>query len=188
MKLLNVRSAIYDHFHKSSAVQAYFARPENADGNAASYTAMYLIQDTGEAVATHMACNFSPEPMRAYIEFWGVMQAISIQQDAICEMHRVVAGKEPTIQDDSSWDQLRDLRIQLAGHPANRSRGVPATQRTFLGRCFGNYQRIQYEQWDAGRKQTSHPSFALGQLINDYDLEAGTILDHVLSTMKSKWP
>jgi len=58
---------------------------------------MFLIQDTGEAVAHHMAGDFSGS-LRAYLEFWGVMQAIFIRQDAISELHRVVVGNQPIIQ------------------------------------------------------------------------------------------
>src|SRR5216683_2518582 len=90
MKLLKVCTAIYDRFHRSSAGTAFFFRPQNADAYAAYYTSMYLIQDTGEAVLTHMAKDFSADPMQAYLEFWGVMQAINIQQDSILQVQEAV--------------------------------------------------------------------------------------------------
>jgi hypothetical protein len=188
MQLLNVRTAIYDQFHGSSAGSAFFFRPENADAYAAYYTSMYLIQDTGEALLTHMAGDFSPDPMQAYLEFWGVMQAIDIQQDAIFQVHKAVIGSTPKIRSGSAWKQLRDIRHLCAGHPANRTHGVPAPQRTFMGRSFGNYDRIQYELWDACTGQTTHSSFNLRQMINRYDVEASVALDGVLLAMKAKWP
>ncbi|HZS63679.1 MAG TPA: hypothetical protein VFA53_04175 [Xanthobacteraceae bacterium] len=184
MQVLNVRTAIYDQFHGSSAGPAFFFRSENADAYAAYYTSMYLIQDTGEAVLTHMAKGFSPDPVQAYLEFWGVMQAIDIQQDAIFQ----VVGSVPAIQSGSAWAQLRDTRHLCAGHPANRNHGVPAPQRTFMGRGFGSYDRIQYELWDASTGQITHPVFDLRQMIDHYDSEASTVLGGVLSAMKSKWP
>ncbi len=66
-----VRIAIYDQFQNSLAVQRYFFRDENKDVYAAYYTSMFLIQDTAEAIYVHMARGFSPDPMMAYIEFWG---------------------------------------------------------------------------------------------------------------------
>ena len=51
---------------------------------------MYLIQDTGELVQSHMKHGFSSDPWLAYIEFWGVMQAIFIQQDAINEFYEAM--------------------------------------------------------------------------------------------------
>jgi len=188
MQVINVHTAIYDQFRGSSAGPAFFFRSENVDAYAAYYTSMYLIQDTGEAVLTHMAKGFSADPMQAYLEFWGVMQAIDIQQDAIFQVHNTVVGSVPTIQSGSAWARLRDTRHLCAGHPAKRTHGVPAPQRTFMGRAFGTYERIQYELWDASTGQTTYPVFDLRQMINHYDAEASTVLGNVLSAMKSKWP
>jgi hypothetical protein len=66
--------------------------------------------------------------------------------------------------------------------------GFPATQRTFMGRNFGSYQRIEYELWDAGIQQPSHPSFNLETMIKAYDAEAVQLLNVVLNTMVAKWP
>lgn len=182
---LNVRSAIYDQFHGSSAVSVI---GQWGDDFAAYYTSMYLIQDTGEAVQKHMASDFSTDPWAAYLEFWGVMQAIIIQQDAISELHRVVVGSLPATNPTSAWFRLRDTRNICAGHPARRTYGVPATQRAFMGRSFGNYDRVTYELWDASAKAPTHPSFDLRQMIDDYDKETSQLLNLVLTTMKSKWP
>jgi hypothetical protein len=184
-RILDAQSAIYDQFQHSSAFSAI---SKQRDQYAAYYTSMYLIQDTGEALARHMAGDFSTDPLRAYLEFWGVMQAINIQQDAISELHRVVGGSKPTTGPNSAWCRLRDKRNLCAGHPARRSHGVPAIQRAFMGRNFGNYHQITYELWDDGIKQTTNPAFNLRQMIEDYVNEAGQILRDVLTTMKSKWP
>lgn len=188
LKLLDARSKIYDQFQGSSVGPGYFFLPENADSYAAYYTSMYLIQDTGESVMVHMDKGFSPNAMSAYLEFWGVMQAISIQQDAIFELHKSVIGSNPPVHSSSSWLKLRKTRHRLAGHPAKRTHGVPGTQRAFMGRLFGNYEEIRYELWDKSTGQITHPTINLRQMIIDYDKEASTILDNVLSDMKSKWP
>ena len=188
LKLLDVRSEIYDQFDRSSVGPDYFFLPENEDSHAAYYTSMYLIQDTGESVMAHMNKGFSSNAMSAYLEFWGVMQAISIQQDAICELHKAVIGRVPSVQSSWSWSKLRETRHRLAGHPAKRTHGVPGTQRAFMGRSFGSYEDIRYELWDASTRQITHPTINLRQMIIDYDKEASTILSNVLSDMKSRWP
>jgi len=185
-QILAVRSKIYDQFHGSKAGPEHFFKDANAEVFAAYYTAMYLIADTGESVWAHMQRGFSPNAMSAYIEFWGVMQAIFIQQDAICELHKAVVGSKPQI--GSSWSKIRDTRNACAGHPAKRELGVPATQRTFMGRNFGNYTRIQYELWDAEIKRPSHPTFNLEAMIKAYDAEAALILNAVLNALKANWP
>jgi hypothetical protein len=100
------------------------------------------------------------------------MQAVDIQQDAIFQIHKATVGAGLTVPAGSAWAQLRDTRHLCAGHPASRKHGVPAPQRTFMGRSFGNYDRIQYELWDASTGLTTHPSFNLRQMINSYDVEA----------------
>ncbi|MGT2442195.1 hypothetical protein ACU4I5_05720 [Ensifer adhaerens] len=152
-KVMNVRSDIYNQFQASGAGPLFFFLDENKDAYAAYYTSMYLIQDTAEAIYVHMTRDFSPDPMLAYIEFWGVMQATAIQQDAIFELHKAVVGSAPAILKGSAWDKIRDTRHLCSGHPANRSAGVPASQRTFMGRRFGNYDRVTYELYDAHTKK-----------------------------------
>ena len=127
-KVLQVRSKIYDQFHHSAAGPDFFFKDVHADEYAAHYTSMYLIQDTGEAVWKHLRRGFSGDPLTAYLEFWGVMQALTIQQDAIRELHNAVVGSFPVTSTLSGWQAIRDTRNLCAGHPAKRSVGVPKTR------------------------------------------------------------
>ncbi|TCU17403.1 hypothetical protein EV132_104432 [Rhizobium sullae] len=70
---------------------------------------------------------------------------------------------------------MRETRHLCGGHPANRGAAVPASPRTFMGRRFGNYDRIKYELYDARTRTTTHPSFDLPQMINDYDTQASDV-------------
>lgn len=188
-QILAVRSKIYDQFHGSTAGPAHFFENEHAEAYAAYYTSMYLIQDTGEAVWSHMRRGFSPDPMLAYVEFWGVMQAIFIQQDAISELYKAVIGTHLKITKSSDWSKIRDVRNQCAGHPAKRTFGVPATQRTFMGRHFGDYSQIRFELWEArAPQQTTHPTFNLSAMIEAYDAEGAQTLNIVLCELAKNWP
>ena len=188
-KILAVRSNIYDQFHGSNAGREHFFKRENRDAYAAYYTAMFLIQDTGESVQSHMKRDFSSNPWRAYIEFWGVMQAIFIQQDAIRELYEAVIGSKLKIPKQSDWEKIREIRNLCAGHPAKRTRGTSATQRTFMGRRFGSYNEIRYELWDARNPDwPSHPTFNLRKMIKGYDAEGTRILKKVLCALATKWP
>jgi len=198
-RLLLAREAIYQRFHASSAGPAHFFLDQNADEYAGYYTAMYLIQDTGEAIYTHAKQGFAASSMAAYIEFWGVMQATQIQQDAIKELHRAVVGPQTQLPFGPGWRGLRDFRNLVAGHPANRSHGVPATQRAFMGRTPYRYERLTYEKFDAAaaRKPSatagffpgiSNPVVDLRQMISNYETEAVAILRTVLSSMRARWP
>jgi hypothetical protein len=198
-RLLNARASIDAQFHGSSAGPAHFFLDQNADDYAAYYTSMYLIQDTGEAIYTHAKQGFAASTMAAYIEFWGVMQATQIQQDAIIELHGTVVGQQPGLSRGPGWNGLRDFRNLVAGHPANRSRGVPATQRAFMGRTLYRYDHLTYEMFDAAVAgnppratgvlgPTSHHGVDLRQMIHDYESEAVAILGTVLGSLRARWP
>lgn len=160
-KVQVVRNEIYGHFQASEICQRYFFEAENRDIYAAYYTSMYLIQDTSEAVWCHMARDFSADSMLAYIEFWGVMQAVIIQQDAIKEIYRVVFDKSLEIEEPSAWARIRDTRNLCVGHPANRAKRKGPVERTFMGRKFGSYDHIKYESFDSRTKLTRHLTFNL---------------------------
>lgn len=181
-QVLSGGSAIDHQFQNSSA-----SRKLQGDDYAACSTSVSLIRDTGEAVEAHLEADFSSDPQRAYLEFWGVMQAIFVQQDAIFELHRVIAGARPILLQGSAWASLRDIRNTCAGHPADSRNGAPTTQRTFMGRSFGKYDRITYELWETGGR-IKRPTFNLRRMIHDYDDEAGQILQNVLVTMRLRWP
>jgi hypothetical protein len=179
---------IYNWFHASKPAQAYFFTPANDDTYAAYYTSMYLIQDTAEAVSAHIRRGFSKEPMQAYIEFWGVMQATTIQQDAICELYKAVVGDTLKTGKLAAWNNLREKRNLCAGHPSNRSHGRPRPQRAFMGRAFGDYRSIRYEVWDAHSRKRTHPTFSLLSLIDGYAAEVEAVLLNILNEMKVRWP
>ena len=182
------REAIYNHFHSSLGVQAYFFDVSRADEYAAYYTSMYLLQDTSEALWTHRRRGFSSRSLDAYIEFWGVMQAIAIQQDAVLELHLTIAGARLNTRSLTAWSVLREKRVVCAGHPAGRRHHVPAPQRSFMGRSFGDYSSIRYELWDANTRSSSYPSFRLGDLLDKYDSEVEGILLTLLRVMTIRWP
>jgi hypothetical protein len=186
--ILAVHSKIYDQFHGSKAYDDHFSKKECAAEYAAYYTSMYLIQDTGESVSMHMKRGFLSN-LVSYIEFWGIMQAIIIQQDAIKELHEAVIGPKPTIrpESESAWMKIRNLRNLCAGHPAKRTKRVPTVHRTFMGRSFGNYDGLRYELWDAHTKQRSYPIVNLRAMIQRYDTEAAEILNNVLRELETKW-
>jgi hypothetical protein len=181
------RAEIYDYFQTNAACQKYFYNAAHKDKYAAYCNSMYLLQDSTEALIRHRGNGFSHDPLIAYLEFWGVMQAAIIQQDSIVELYLVVVGCERCPQKKgSAWAEVRELRNICAGHPARRDR--PKAQgltRTFMGRNFGDYGRITYEQWRRG--DVSHPSVGLGKLLDDYALEAEEALADVLISMKGRW-
>lgn len=186
-RFLEVRETIYDHFQGSCAGPECFFKVESRDRYAAYYTSMYLLQDAGEALCQHRLQGFSKVPLQAYLEFWGVMQALIIQQDTICELYHAVTGRKLVVGKDSAWNRLRDLRNQSAGHPAKRDHNASLT-RTFMGRDFGDYPAVTMEVWNAEADSRSHPQLNLAVLMDAYEKEAVGYLQKILTFMREQWP
>ena len=197
-QLLETRQKIYDYFQSSDACQEFFFNCSREERYAAYYTSMYLISDATESIRSHRRKGFSKDPLEAYLEFWGVMQAITIQQDSICELYKAVNDKQLHWKGVKSWEQIRELRHICAGHPAKKDRPKkkPLT-RTFMARGFGNYSSFYYEQWEkpmASPKSNNsldnitHPKINLGKLIDEYSEEATNKLVEILQSMKEQWP
>ena len=166
------RKKIYNFFQASKSCQNFFFAPENKERYSGYYTSMYLIADTHEGLVSHRKKGFSTDNFIAYIEFWGVMQAIFIQQDAIAELYWSTTGCKLETSLLKKRQAIRTLRNTCAGHPAKKDqpKKTPLT-RTFMGRDFGDYNNFHYEQWQSPDK-ISHPQVQLGNLIEEYEFEA----------------
>jgi len=193
-----IREQIYNYFHGNEACQNFFFDEAQEERYAAYYTSMYLLQDTTESIFVHRKKGFSNDPHKAYIEFWGIMQAIIIQQDSICELHEAVTGSKLDTKSLVSWQALRTLRNTCAGHPAKKDRpkSKPLT-RTFMGRNFGGYSLLTYEKWEKPKSKSpsrsplaniSHLQVELGNLMDAYEKEATKFISEILKFMESKWP
>lgn len=212
-KLLNTREEIYNYFHHSDNCQKYFFMEENNDKYATYYTAMYQLQDTGEAILIHHGKGFSKDSSIAYIEFWGIMQAIIIQQDCIKELYAVFMGQKLESKNDVAWNALRYIRNLCAGHPINKEfkefdKKSKTLERSFMGRNFGGYSCIECETYNPAEHTLNYnsdsrnlvktyrseimPQVLLNQLnledlIIKYEEEAEIYLKDILKKMKSTW-
>ena len=189
--IMDRRQEIYDYFQVNAMCQKYFLLPENGGHLAAYYNSMYLLQDSTESLWQHRSKGFADDPLQAYIEFWGIMQAIIIQQDSIGQLYETITGisLKEKVKKLPSWMAIRELRNTCAGHPTisnEHSKTNPVT-RTFMGRGFGSYDEITYEQWQEGIG-TTHPTVDLGALIDAYAGEAEALLVDLFNELKRKWP
>lgn len=197
-KILKTRQEIYDYFQSNNACQKFFFKTSKEDRYVAYYTSMYLISDATESLCVHRKKGFSEDPHEAYLEFWGIMQAIIIQQDSICELYWAINDEKLSWNDLTAWKQIREIRNICAGHPAKKDRpnNIPL-KRTFMGRFFGNYSLFHYEQWGKPNSLSksnnildniTHPDIKLGKIIDNYSEEAANKLIEILQSMTKKWP
>ena len=182
------RDDIYNYFQGSASCQKFFFATAQEERYAAYYTSMYLLQDTTESLMAHRKNGFSFDPMKGYIEFWGVMQALIIQQESISELYEAVVGISLSTTNLSSWQLLRKFRNTCVGHPAKKDRPKSSPlSKAFMGREFGDYSNISYEQWQKGGGFATS-TFSLGTIIDCYTTEADSVLAAVLQSMSRQWP
>ena len=104
------REKIYKLFHSSNSCAKYFFDKTNEDEYAAYYTAMYLLQDSTESLWRHREEGFNNDELLAYIEIWGVLQAIIIQQYSIETIYKILTGKELNVPQGTKWFKIRKIR------------------------------------------------------------------------------
>jgi hypothetical protein len=181
------RDDIYNYFHSSSIYKNYFAA--HNEEFVAYYNSMYLLQDSTESLSQHRERGFATDALLRYLEFWGVTQAVIIQQDAIAQIYEVVFGKPLDTKNLQYWGKIRELRNVCVGHPAKKALPKHPLSRSFMGRHFGDYDLITYELWTQGsRDPAPHPRVPLGALLDACAAEAEAQLSAVLVEMKKRWP
>ena len=100
------------------------------------------------------------------------------------ELYEAVIGSKLKIAKASDWPKIQVVRNLCAGHPAKRTNGVPATQRTLMGRGFGQPNSIR-ALGERDPRQPSHPAFNLSAMIKAYDAEGAQTLNTVLFALAS---
>lgn len=187
------REKIYELFHSSNSCAKYFFDKTNEDEYAAYYTAMYLLQDSTESLWRHREEGFNNDELLAYIEIWGVLQAIIIQQDSIETIYKILTGKELKVPQGTKWFKIRNIRNLYSGHPVNRGEKKDKKQeknieRSFMGRNFGGYDELTVEVWNKKISKTEFRNIELGKIIDEYTLEASSYLQKIINIFPSKWP
>lgn len=172
--VLEVREKIYNHIQNCSHCQWH---DRASHDEFISYcVAKDTIQDTAEALSAHRSEGFSDDIYKRYIEYYGILQAVYMQQDAIKVLHNLFLGKDPGNSDKDNWNQLRDLRNDTVGHPVER--------RNFLNRLFIGYDRVKYHWWPKGKHSPKFSDVNLAKLIDGYEQEAESVLGTILAEIE----
>lgn len=80
-------------------------------------SALDVIGDTELAVQSYLRDEWPAGPGPAYIQVYGILQMLVVQQDAVRTVSRNLAVAYPA--SNSDLKRIRDLRNASVGHPAN---------------------------------------------------------------------
>jgi len=123
-KVLDWRDKISELWHQSASIwdQAKSFSFASADQYLAFCAAKDWLQDTTEVLLLHRRQGFSDDSHKAYLEFWGILQTVFVQQDAIAELDYSFSGNRGFRRKDkgAAWTEIRELRNLAVGHPTNK--------------------------------------------------------------------
>jgi hypothetical protein len=174
--LLAVREKIYNHIENYSKCD--FHRTATHNDFIIYCISKDTIQDTAEAILAHREKDFAESIYERYLEYYGLLQAIYLQQDAICALHKLFIGERPNLSSKKCWKELRDLRVCTVGHPVGR--------RKFLSRNAITYNEVAYSWWPEGKKFPKRKTLNLSGLLDGYSDEATSVLQTTLDAINKK--
>jgi hypothetical protein len=80
-------------------------------------SAMDIIDDILFALQSYTKHAHDDQGL-AYLEIFGVLQALCVQQDAVIELHKIIEGNSIDLENKyPEIKEVRDARIRVAGHP-----------------------------------------------------------------------
>src|SRR6266545_1500211 len=80
-------------------------------------SAMDILDDTILALNSYVKRDHQDQGL-AYLEIFGVLQALSVQQDAVTKLYRIITGKPINLEAlYPDIKEVREIRVRVAGHP-----------------------------------------------------------------------
>lgn len=180
-KVLQTGEAISEYFNWNQACEEIFFKDEERFSS--FYNSRFLIQSTTLAILKHREMGFSEQ---FHIEFWGLMQAIVIQQDSIRELYFAIMQENLDTKKLSAWNEIRQLRNMCAGHPSKKEipKSKPITKVLYNTRI--SYKYFSFEQWT--KDGVTHPTINIGEIIDAYSVEANKILSEIFIQLQVIYP
>lgn len=167
--VLIAREKIYDHIQDWSACG--WTDQATHDEFVMYCVAKDTVQDTAETLLVHRQRGFTKDMYERYFEYYGILQAIYMQQDSIAALYKLFVGQPLDIRNRPNWCRIRELRNATVGHPVGRRR--------FLNRNAIGYQGVNYSWWPEDSRFPKSETVPLAQLLDAYTNEATDALEHI---------
>jgi len=175
------RVALSVYWHNKQ--QVWLNAPNFTFQSKEAYSAFHVakdwIQDTSEVLSHHRSAGFASHWTVSYLELYGVLQAVFVQQDAIKQLHNSLkpeSGDEwPSHDHKSGWQEIRRIRNLAIGHPTE----PPSPRHNRLSRCVIDRDDKTYDTIRLKKYPSSPEPFEiinLGDLIDRYDAEGAKII------------
>ncbi len=146
---------------------------------------MDILEDSLEAIRYYLRHGLSRDKGRGYnaslktiggryLRLYGVLQALSLNQDAIANLHSCLLQKQYKWAKDSAWNRVRRIRVCIAGHPHDADTEGPS----FLSRPELGTRGFSFHSYK-NRKELKAVDVDLDAEINAYLVEASGVLSEM---------
>ena len=152
-------------------------------------SAMDLLDDTALGLLEFETKAFGGKGSgEAYLRFYGTMQAMTLQQDAISTIHEAIFAAKLDSKLMEAWSDLRRFRNLASGHPLDkRGKDEAGKLRTFVARASIAPDSILVISVEEKTGAARSERFPLRQRYDSYKNEAINVLCCIRQRQESRW-
>ncbi|HLE86584.1 MAG TPA: hypothetical protein VI727_02845 [Candidatus Brocadiaceae bacterium] len=178
----NIRKFVNEH----DLYEKYFKSFPN-DWNLLT-VAMDTLGDSTSALTHFERTGIGSDIQEKYLLFYGMFQAIVLQQDAISNLYRIFHRYDLMNSPKSAWQEIRKLRNMATGHPLDKSGStLEGKLRIFVAQnsiSITGFMMIVCEKKTA-KTRIQHVDFKT--VCDKYKVEALGHLSKIEQVQKSDW-
>lgn len=178
---------IRDYVNQLNLYDRYYT--ENLDDWVTLCAAMDILGDTCTALEYYESLNISKQNNDGnnYLNLYGMLQAVFLQQDAIRKLHQVFAEEELINKPDSPWMKIRELRNLTVGHPLEKSDRSGGVKVCTISRISIKKDGFTTNVWNKVTGEEKFEDVNLKKIYNSYKEEAIKILKTIEKHEVTKW-
>jgi hypothetical protein len=144
------------------------------------------LEDSIETLEYFEINGFGNEEIAKYICFYGVFQAIIIQQDSIKNLSQIFNNLKIELKHFPYWFKIRNLRNSVSGHPTQK--GFDKEQkRIYLSRNSIEKDGFDITIWDRGTNTDSYEHVDFKTIYSGYKIEVLKVLKNIYNYQIKKF-
>lgn len=131
------------------------------------YTANYWITDTDRVVSSLSKKGFSSSLDRKFLEIFGFLQSIYIQQSCIDDMYKTINGVKITdTEKGEDWLKIRAMRNQLSGHPISSA----GEYHILINPSHSNIFELHVQRYETKNPASEYSKRTTREIVKIFDL------------------
>lgn len=185
-KILDKCGIVYDLIHNPFFKNYYF--PEKASHFTKIFTSLDVIEDTQNAINEFLNIPESSIFNRSTFYIYGVLQSMYCQQDGVMHLYQSIIERDKNkksniyklFEEYNTDKQIRIIRDDIAGHPADRNRGK---EFYFIAKETNSKSKFTYAGYAPGLKTVDVNMF---ELIKEQETFTLHILADIANDIETK--